>query len=70
MPAPLRARLTDVARSAFVGGLNDIFVVAAVVAFAGAVVAVVLVRNRDFVRHEAPAGDQSASGGEHAAAMA
>jgi EmrB/QacA subfamily drug resistance transporter len=70
VPAPLRARLTDVARSAFVGGLNDIFVVAAVVAFAGAVVAAVLVRNRDFFRQEAPAGVQTASGGEHAAAMA
>ncbi|MDP9340993.1 MAG: MFS transporter [Actinomycetota bacterium] len=65
LPGPVRARVAEVARSAFVGGLNDIFVVGAIVALAGAVVSVVFVRARDFHRPEAPAGS-----GEHAAAVA
>jgi EmrB/QacA subfamily drug resistance transporter len=36
-------------RAAFLAGLNEIFVVAAIVLFAGAVLALVLVRQRDFV---------------------
>jgi EmrB/QacA subfamily drug resistance transporter len=38
------------------GALNEVLVIAAVVALAGAVGAVVLVRSRDFVAHGAPAG--------------
>jgi MFS family permease len=37
------------ARRAFIDGLNEILIVAAVVAFAGAILAVALVRRRDFV---------------------
>jgi hypothetical protein len=43
-----------VARSAFVGALNDIFVIGAIVAFGGAVVAVVTVQANDFHRQEGP----------------
>ena len=39
----------ELARAAFVSGLNEILLVAAFVAFAGAVLALVLVRDRDFV---------------------
>jgi hypothetical protein len=35
-------------REAFVSGLNDILLVAAAIAFAGAVLSFVLVRSRDF----------------------
>jgi MFS family permease len=55
VPGPFRARVAEAARVAFVGGLNDIFVVAAAVAFAGAVAAAVLVRRKDFRGDEAPA---------------
>jgi hypothetical protein len=40
------------AREAFVSGLNAILLVAAAVAFAGAVLSFLLVRSRDFRRHE------------------
>jgi EmrB/QacA subfamily drug resistance transporter len=49
--APHAVRL---AHSAFISGLNAILVVAAVAAFAGAVLAFVLVRQRDFVASSAP----------------
>jgi predicted MFS family arabinose efflux permease len=39
----------EVARAAFVGGLHEILLIGAFVAFAGAVLAFVLVRRRDFV---------------------
>ena len=45
------------AREAFVSGLNEILLVGAIIAFAGAILGFVLVRQRDFV----------ASGGAHAA---
>ena len=58
------AALDRIAEQAFVDGLNDILLYAAIVAFAGAVLAVVLTRQRDFVAHGAPA----AAGPEPAAA--
>jgi EmrB/QacA subfamily drug resistance transporter len=39
----------DLARSAFIGGLNEILLIAAFVLFAGAILALVLIRRRDFV---------------------
>ena len=54
-PLASRAVVAHAARSAFIGGLNDILVVAAVVALIGAVLAAVLVRQRDFVAHAQPA---------------
>ena len=47
-------------RRAFIDGLNEILVVAAVVAFAGAALALVLVRRRDFVTAPADAPDAAA----------
>jgi len=55
-PAAQRHAVADAARSAFVGGLNDILLIAAIVAFVGALLALVLVRQSDFVGH-APQGE-------------
>jgi EmrB/QacA subfamily drug resistance transporter len=49
VPAQFRAQAADLARSAFISGLDEILFVAAFVLFAGAVLAFVLVRRRDFV---------------------
>ena len=54
VPAPQRAVAADVARAAFAGGLEDVLLVAALVAFAGAVLALALVRGRDFVAATRP----------------
>ena len=54
-PTASQAVIEHAARSAFIGGLNDIFVVAAVTAFAGAVLATALVRQSDFVVQAQPA---------------
>jgi EmrB/QacA subfamily drug resistance transporter len=49
--------LSHAAESAFVGGLNDILVVAAIVAVVGAALAALLTRPQDFIAHgSAPAG--------------
>jgi hypothetical protein len=49
VPASLRSQAETLAHSAFISGLNRILVVAAIVLFTGAVLALVLVRQRDFV---------------------
>jgi EmrB/QacA subfamily drug resistance transporter len=49
-PAAQRHAVADAARSAFIGGLNDILVIAFIVAFAGALLALLLVRQSDFVQ--------------------
>jgi len=54
VPAPFRSDAKTLADSAFVSGLDAILVVAAIVLFAGAVLAFVLVRQRDFVATGAP----------------
>ncbi|HLM27193.1 MAG TPA: MFS transporter [Thermoleophilaceae bacterium] len=54
VPAPARGLVANTARRAFIEGLNEILVVAAVLAFVGAALALLLVRRRDFVT--APAG--------------
>ncbi len=46
--------MTDLLTSAYISGLNEILLVAAIVAFAGAALAFVLVRQRDFVAYAAP----------------
>jgi EmrB/QacA subfamily drug resistance transporter len=53
-PGPARGIVAAVARESFISGLNELFVIAAVIAFAGAVLAAVLVRQRDFVVTAAP----------------
>lgn len=52
-PASLHGLVEATARSALVEGLNTILVIAAIVAFAAAVVCLVLIRERDFVSAEA-----------------
>jgi EmrB/QacA subfamily drug resistance transporter len=49
LPPQLREQAAAAARDAFVSGLNEILLAAAVVLFAGAVCAFALVRRRDFV---------------------
>jgi EmrB/QacA subfamily drug resistance transporter len=48
-PGPGRGIVAQVARESFISGLNELFVIAGVIAFVGAVGALVLVRQRDFV---------------------
>ena len=54
-PASATRRSTRLAEQAFVDGLNDILLYAAIVAFVGALLAAVLTRPQDFVAHGAPA---------------
>jgi EmrB/QacA subfamily drug resistance transporter len=49
VPPQARAQATALAHSAFISGLNEILLVAAFVLFTGAVLALVLVRRKDFV---------------------
>jgi hypothetical protein len=48
-PAPARAAIAHAAQSGFVDGLNTILLIGAVVAFAGAALALTLIRQRDYV---------------------
>jgi EmrB/QacA subfamily drug resistance transporter len=61
VPPQARQTVARVARSAFVDGLNELFLVAAIVALAGALLAAVLVRQRDFVQAGAGPGQVEAS---------
>ncbi|HEY1273746.1 MAG TPA: MFS transporter [Thermoleophilaceae bacterium] len=54
-PPQARETVANVAREAFVSGMNDIFVVAAIGAFVGAALGLLLVRRRDFVVSQSPA---------------
>jgi EmrB/QacA subfamily drug resistance transporter len=54
-PQSARAAIGHAAHAAFVSGLDQILLVGAIVAFAGAVGGFALVRRRDFVHHGAPA---------------
>ncbi len=54
VPAHARAAVAGVARASFIAGLNDLFLIAAIVAFAGGVGALVLIRSRDFVAQTSP----------------
>jgi EmrB/QacA subfamily drug resistance transporter len=53
-PAPARAVIANSAQAGFVDGLNLILLIGAIVAFAGAALALTLIRQRDYVA--APAG--------------
>ena len=46
-PAPFQPEVAEAARIAFVFGMDEIFLVGALTAFAGAVVSLLLVRGRD-----------------------
>jgi EmrB/QacA subfamily drug resistance transporter len=56
LPPSARATAAEVARSSFVASLNDILLVAAILAFAGGVAALLLIRSRDFVSQSAGEG--------------
>ena len=49
VPAASRGRVAEVSTSSFAHALNDILLIAAIVAFVGAVAAVALIRQKDFV---------------------
>jgi predicted MFS family arabinose efflux permease len=49
VPAQARALVQHAARDAFISGLNELFVVGAVIAFVGALLSLILVRQSDFV---------------------
>jgi EmrB/QacA subfamily drug resistance transporter len=51
VPGQARSLVEHAAHHAFVSGLNELFVVGAVVAFSGALLSLVLVRQSDFVGH-------------------
>jgi hypothetical protein len=55
VPAAARPRLEHAIHAAFTAALNDLLLIAAVVAFAGALLAFVLVRESDFVAQAAEA---------------
>jgi predicted MFS family arabinose efflux permease len=51
------------ARGAFVSGLNELLLIAAILALVGGVASLVLIRRKDFVVHEPEAGGPAASAG-------
>ena len=55
------ATLDRIAEQAFVDGLNDILLYAAIVAFAGAILSALLTRQRDFVAHGVPVAEPAAA---------
>jgi hypothetical protein len=62
LPPQSRAAVAGIARASFIAGLNDLFLVAAIVAFAGGVAALALIRSRDFAAQSAGEGSaQSAT---------
>jgi len=61
VPSSLRARATAAVDSAFAGSLNDILLVGALIAIAGAVLSLVLVRGRDFATYGAPSHADAAA---------
>ncbi len=60
-PAAHRAQAALSVHGAFAGALNDILIVGSVVAFAGAALALVLIRGRDFEVYGAPAAEAVAA---------
>jgi EmrB/QacA subfamily drug resistance transporter len=59
-PPEARDAIVEAARGAFVDGLNEILIVAAGVAFIGAILALALVRARDFVAAPGPRAAEAA----------
>jgi len=65
LPPARRGVVAEAIRSGFAAGLNDLLIVTAALAFAGAVCALVLIRSRDFVRtgrSEPPGASPAAAG--------
>ncbi|MFI5083658.1 MAG: hypothetical protein ACHQCE_21505 [Streptosporangiales bacterium] len=65
LPPARRGVVAEAIKSGFAAGLNDLLIVTAALAFAGAVCALLLIRSRDFVRtgrSEPPAASPAATG--------
>lgn len=62
VPAASRGRVGGVALQAFTSSLNELLLVAAIISFAGAVLAFVLIRQRDFVQAGSESGPAGAAG--------
>jgi EmrB/QacA subfamily drug resistance transporter len=62
VPHALHDRAAVAIRVSFVSAMNDILLIGALVAFAGGVLALVLIRTRDFVTYGAPQPAASAAG--------
>jgi predicted MFS family arabinose efflux permease len=60
LPVQARAAVGAVARASFIASLNDLFLIAAIAAFVGAVGALILIRSRDFVAQGTHASGQAA----------
>jgi EmrB/QacA subfamily drug resistance transporter len=56
VPAGVRGAVAQAAHHSFVSSLDNLLLIAAIVAFAGALFAFSLIRQRDFVEAESPAG--------------
>lgn len=63
VPAALRGRVAHVALVAFTSSLDELLLITAIVSFAGAVLAFVLIRQRDFVQSGADEERAGAAGG-------
>jgi len=68
VPEPARAVLLHAYRIGFSHTFNELMLIGAVIAFVGAVLSVVLVRQRDFVHNEVGAGGAGGAGGRGEAA--
>ena len=69
VPPQARATVGEIARASFVAGLNEIFLVAGILAFAGAVASFLLIRSSDFVAQtEGQPDERPAEGPEPARA--
>lgn len=69
-PAPLRPRVAAATLTAFVDSLDRLLLIGAVIALAGGILCLFLIRAKDFVPHGGPSGegaptDGTARGGEH-----
>ena len=62
MPVNLQGAVAMVTRSAFTAGLNQILLVAAVIAFVSGLVSLVAIRGQDFAAQSALAGDLPEAG--------
>jgi hypothetical protein len=54
LPGPVRAQVGGLTKAAFTSGLNDILLVAAIIALVSGVVALAAIRTRDFAHQQGP----------------
>ena len=61
VPAGARLQVADAIKSSFTAALNNLFVVTAILAFAGALAAATLIRSKDFISRESRPTPEAAS---------